>query len=52
MSYSIAKMVEYALSYILLNELLTKKYEMTEDTRQVVIAYINKRIEEIRSQHK
>jgi hypothetical protein len=52
MNYSIAKMVEYALSYILLNELLTKKYEMSEDTRQIVIKYFNKRIEEIRNQHK
>lgn len=52
MTYSIAKMVEYALSYILLNELLTKKYEIAEDKRQIVIEFINKRIEEIRAQHK
>jgi len=52
MTYSIAKMVEYALSYLLLNELVTKKYEMTDEKRQVVIDYINKRIEEIRAQHK
>ena len=52
MTYSIAKMVEYALSYILLNELLTKKYDIAEDKRQIVIEFINKRIEEIRAQHK
>lgn len=52
MTYSIAKIVEYALSYILLNELLTKKYEIAEDKRQIVIEFINKRIEEIRAQHK
>lgn len=45
-------MVEYALSYLLLNELLTKKYDIADDKRQIIIDYINKRIEEIRSEHK
>ena len=52
MSYSIAKLVEFALSYILNNELLTKKYDMTDDTRQVIIKFIDKRIHEIRNEYK
>jgi hypothetical protein len=52
MGYSIAKMIEFALSYILNNELKTQKYELPTDTRQTLMDYMTKRIEEIRSQYK
>jgi hypothetical protein len=52
MNYSIAKMIEFAFSYILLNELLTKKYDIPEEKRQILIDYFNTRISEIRSQYK
>lgn len=52
MGYSIAKMIEFALSYLLLNDLMLKKTPMSDEARQSVIDYFNKRIEEIRSQYK
>jgi len=52
MGYSIAKMIEFAFTYILNNELHTKKYDMTDDMRKILIEYMTKRIEEIRSQYK
>ena len=52
MSYSVAKMIEFALSYILNNELLTKKYDIPDEKRQLIIEYFNERIKEIRSEHK
>lgn len=50
MNYSIAKMIEFAFTYIITNELNTKKYDMPEDMRKIIINYMTKRIEEIRSQ--
>ena len=52
MGYSIAKMVEFTLSYLLINDLMLKKTPMPDEVRQHIIDYFNRRIEEIRTQHK
>jgi hypothetical protein len=52
MSYSIAKMIEFALSYLLSNDLMLKKTTMPDEARQNIIDYFNLRIQEIRNQHK
>ena len=52
MSYSVAKMIEFAFTYVITNELNTKTYDMPEDMRQIIINYMTKRINEIRSQTK
>lgn len=50
MNYSVAKMIEFALTYIINNELNTKTYDMPENIRQIIIEYMTKRVEEIRRQ--
>ena len=52
MGYSVAKMIEFAFTYILNNELLTKKYNMPDHVRTILVDYMTKRIEEIRAEHK
>jgi len=52
MGYSIAKMIEFALSYLLSNELLINKTSMPESSRQIIIDYLNERISQIRSEYK
>ena len=52
MNYSIAKMIEFAFTYIITNELNTKKYDMPENMRQIIIDYMTQRVEEIRKMHK
>ena len=52
MSYSVAKMIEFAFTYVITNELNTKTYDMPEDLRQIIINNMTKRINEIRSQTK
>jgi hypothetical protein len=52
MNYSIAKMIEFAFTYIITNELNTKTYDMPENMRQIIIDYMTQRINEIRSQTK
>jgi len=52
MSYSIAKMIEFALSYLLSNDLMLKKTALSDEARQNIIDYFNLRIEEIRNKHR
>ena len=52
MSYSIAKMIEFAFTYIINNELKTQKYDMPDEKRLAIIEYMTQRIEEIRKVHK
>jgi len=52
MGYSIAKMIEFALTYIITNELKTNTYAMPENIRQTILDYMTKRVEEIRNQYK
>lgn len=52
MSYSVAKMIEFSLSYLLSNDLMLKKTTMSEETRQNIISYFNERISQIRSEYK
>ena len=52
MGYSIAKMIEFALSYLLQNELLVHHSNMPEDKKQIIINYCNECIAKIRSEHK
>jgi len=52
MGYSIAKMIEFALSYLLSNELLVGKTNLPDSTKEIIINYFNERIAQIRSEHK
>jgi hypothetical protein len=52
MGYSIAKMIEFALSYLLANDLMLKKTFMSEKDRKIIIDYFTKRIEQIRDEYK
>ena len=52
MNYSIAKMIEFAFTYIINNELTTKTYDMPDDKRLTIIKYMTQRIDEIRKVHK
>jgi hypothetical protein len=52
MGYSIAKMIEFALSYLLSNELLLGKTKLPEQNKEIIINYFNERISQIRSEYK
>ena len=52
MNYSIAKMIEFAFTYIVINELKNENYKMPDNIRQTVLEYMSKRIKEIRKIHK
>jgi hypothetical protein len=52
MGYSIAKMIEFAFTYIIMNELKNDKHEMPSHIRQIVLEYMSQRVEEIRKMHK
>lgn len=52
LNYSIAKMIEFAFTYIINNELKTKTYDMPDDKRLTIIEYMTQRIDEIRKVHK
>ena len=52
MSYSIAKMIEFAFTYIIVNELKNEKHEMPNDIRQTLLEYMSLRVEEIKKKYK
>ena len=45
-------MIEFALSYLLSNELLVGKTNLPDSTKEIIINYFNERIAQIRSEHK
>jgi hypothetical protein len=53
MSYSILKMVEYALDYLLRNE-LRDEVEIPEgpEAKAIIVSYVRRRISEIQKQYK
>ena len=53
MSYSVAKLIEIAFVYLINNELF-KDVEFPEgpQAREIITAYMNRRVQEIRSQYK
>jgi hypothetical protein len=52
MSYSIAKMIEFAFSYIIINELKNDKYVISDNLRQTLLEYMSLRVDEIKKQYK
>jgi hypothetical protein len=52
MSYSIAKMIEFAFTYIIINELKNDKHEMPDNLRQTLLEYMSMRVDEIKKQYK
>lgn len=52
MNYSIAKMIEFAFTYIIVNELKNEQHDMPPNIRQIVLEYMSQRVEEIRKMHK
>ena len=52
MNYSIAKMIEFAFTYIIINELKNDKHEMPDNLRQTILEYMTQRVEQIKKQHK
>jgi hypothetical protein len=52
LNYSVAKMIEFAFTYIINNELKTKTYDMPDDKRLIILEYMTQRIDEIRKDHK
>ena len=52
MNYSIAKMIEFAFTYIIVNELKNEKHEMPNDIRQTLLEYMSLRVEQIKKQYR
>jgi len=52
MGYSIAKMIEFAFTYIIINELKNDKHIMPDNLRQTLIEYMSMRVDEIKKQYK
>jgi len=52
MGYSIAKMIEFAFTYIIINELKNDKHEMPSNLRQTLLEYMSLRVDEIKKQYK
>jgi hypothetical protein len=48
MNYSIAKMIEFAFTYIIINELKNENHTMPDDKRLIILDYMTQRIDEIR----
>lgn len=52
MGYSIAKMIEFVFTYIIINELKNEKHAMPENLRQTILDYMSQRVDEIRKVYK
>jgi len=52
MSYSIAKMIEFVFTYIIVNELKNDKHIIQDDLRQTLLEYMSLRVDEIKKQYK